>query len=68
MLASRLAWLIGGADEHDGPPTQGMREVAAELAAELAAQEEILDRLLSQDLPALEALAKEAGVGYLVSP
>jgi hypothetical protein len=68
MLASRLAWLIGGADEHDGPPTQGMREVAAELAAELAAQEEVLARLLGEDLGALEALAEEAGVGYLVRP
>jgi hypothetical protein len=67
-LYSKLAWLYGGADDHDGPPTQGMREVAAELAAALAAEEAKLDRLLRDDLPRLNALAAELDLGYILVP
>jgi hypothetical protein len=67
-LYSRFAWLLGSADDHDGPPTQGMREVAAELAAALASEEMKLDALLKDDLTALNALARESGVPFVVVP
>jgi hypothetical protein len=67
-LYSKFAWLYGGADDHDGPPTQGMREVAAELAAELAAQESKLEDVLTRDLARLDALARESGVPFVVVP
>jgi photosystem II stability/assembly factor-like uncharacterized protein len=67
-LYSRLSWLFIGADDHDGPPTQGMREVAAELAAELAAEQAKLDTLLRDDLARLNTLAAELGVGFVTAP
>ena len=67
-LYSRLSWLFVGAGDHDGPPTQGMREVAAELGEELAGQEAALEALLSGDLAKLNALAEELGVPYVLSP
>ena len=67
-LYSRLAWLAMGADEHDGPPTQGMREVAAELGAILEALEARLQTLVADDLPRLDALAAELGLGFVVAP
>ena len=67
-LYSKLAWLYWGADDHDGPPTQGMREVAAELAAALASEEMKLDALLKDDLTALNALARGSGVPFVVVP
>jgi hypothetical protein len=67
-LYSRLSWLLGGADEHDGPPTQGMREVAAALAAELAAAEAKLAGLLEEDLPRLNAVAEQLELGFVLAP
>jgi hypothetical protein len=67
-LYSRLSWLSMGADDHDGPPTQGMREVAAELAEELGTEAEKLDTLLRDDLARLNTLAAELGVGYVTAP
>lgn len=66
-LYSRLSWLLWGADEHDGPPTQGMREVAAELAAELAVEEAKLETLKAVDLARLNALAADNGVPYVAA-
>jgi hypothetical protein len=67
-LYSKLAWLLGSADDHDGPPTQGMREVGAELAAALGSEQVKLDTLLKDDLTALNALARESGVPFVVVP
>jgi photosystem II stability/assembly factor-like uncharacterized protein len=67
-LYSRLSWLVMGADDHDGPPTQGMREVLADVSRELEAQESALDALIAEDVPRLDALASELGVGYIVPP
>jgi len=67
-LWDRLSWLFNGARRHDGPPTQGMTEVAKELETELAAQESALDELLNGDLPKLNALAEDKGVPYIVTP
>jgi hypothetical protein len=45
-----------------------MREVAAELAAALASVEMKLAALLKDDLTALNALARESGVPFVVVP
>ncbi len=67
MLYSRLSWLFMGAAEHDGPPTQGMKEVGAELALELEEQEAALARLLGEDVAGLNELASELGVPYVLT-
>ncbi len=67
-LYSRLNWMFMIAEDHDGPPTQGMRKVGAELGKALAVQEAALDKLVSGDLAALNAQAKELGVPYVVAP
>ncbi|CAN5150746.1 hypothetical protein BH24PSE2_BH24PSE2_07140 [soil metagenome] len=56
-LYSRYGWLFYGALDHQGPPTQGMREVRVELDRELAAQRAALDRVLREDLAQLVATA-----------
>ena len=68
MLYSRLVWLFELAGDLDGPPTQGMLEVAADLEQQLAVQEAELAELLSEDLTKLNELAKEKDVPYVVAP
>jgi hypothetical protein len=68
MLHSRLSWLFTTAGDHDGPPTRGMEEVAADLGQELAAQEAALTALISGDLSTLNERAEEVGVPYVVAP
>jgi hypothetical protein len=65
-LASRLGWLAAGALHHEGPPTQGMREVADELARHLAEQERALDRLLAVDLAELNSQAAGLGLPFVL--
>jgi len=67
-LYSRLSWLYVGAGAHDGPPTQGMEEVSAELLRELSAQEAALDGLVSGDLAELNTMAGELAVPYVIAP
>jgi len=67
MLYSRLSWLFELSADLDGPPTQGMLEVAAELEQQLTAQEAALAGLISGDLAKLNALAKKKDVPYVVS-
>jgi photosystem II stability/assembly factor-like uncharacterized protein len=67
-LYTRLSWLFNSSADHDGPPTQGMRDGAAELTEELVAQEAALERLLSEDLAYLNRLADELAVPYVVTP
>jgi len=68
-LYSRMSWLFtGAAGAHDGPPTQGMEEVAAELLQELSAQEAVLDGLLSVGLAELNDSALELAVPYVITP
>jgi hypothetical protein len=61
-LVSRFGWLLSGALEHDGPPTQGMTEVAAEIQRETAETLAALQQLLADELPQLNALAAELGL------
>jgi hypothetical protein len=65
-LYSRYGWLLYGALEHDGPPTQGMREVRGDLDQELAAQRAALDNMSGKDVARLNALAKEQGIPFIV--
>ena len=67
-LWSRVSWLFNSSSEHDGPPTQGMEEVGAELAAELARQESAFDALVSEDLARINELASELSIQYVLTP
>jgi hypothetical protein len=67
-LYSRLAPLYSRAQEGDGAPTEGMRQVRAMLESELDALETEWKGLLEKDLPALNGRAREAGVGFVVAP
>ena len=67
-LYSRLSWLFNTSADHDGPPTQGMQEVAAEIERELTKQESVLDGLLADNLTRLNELASELAVPYVVAP
>jgi hypothetical protein len=68
MLCSRVSDLFTTSGGHDGPPTQGMLEVADAIGQQLAAQEAALAGLMSEDLARLNELAKEADVPYVVTP
>jgi len=67
-MYSRSAWLLEMSGDHDGPPTQGMLEVAADLEQELTTREAALAGLISEDLAKLNELAKEKDVPYVVAP
>jgi hypothetical protein len=67
-MYSRVAWLLELSGDHDGPPTQGMLEVADLIEQQLAAQEAALAGLISEDLAKLNEFAKEGDVPYVVTP
>ena len=67
-IYSRLGWLFNTSRDHDGPPTQGMQEVAADLAVELTKQKVALDTLLSEDLKRLNDRAVELEMPYVLKP
>jgi photosystem II stability/assembly factor-like uncharacterized protein len=67
-LHSRTAWLLEMTREHDGPPTQGMRDAAAALDRDLAVQRDALAAALRDDLARLEAMAAERRLGFVVVP
>ncbi|MGI9234954.1 MAG: WD40/YVTN/BNR-like repeat-containing protein [Woeseiaceae bacterium] len=64
-LYSRAGWLYRTALDHNGPPTQGMREVNSELAALYEQSQSALSRLLDEDLRQLNDLAEELGAKYV---
>ena len=66
QLHSRYFWLFEMTREHDGPPTQGMRETLTALDAELAAQRAAVRKALDADLPRINELAQ--GVGFVIVP
>jgi len=67
QLYSRLSWLFEGTREHDSVPTQGMREVGAEMAAELATQREALDEVLTSGLNGINKLTTERGLPSVIT-
>jgi len=68
QLYSRLGWLASGAWEHDGPPTQGMREIADRLEADHDEQRRALDRVLQVDLADFNARAAEIDLPFVIIP
>jgi photosystem II stability/assembly factor-like uncharacterized protein len=67
QLYSRLSWLFEGTREHDGPPTQGMLEVGAELTEELASQRQALQEVLDTGLEEMNRLTSEQGLGAVIT-
>jgi photosystem II stability/assembly factor-like uncharacterized protein len=67
-LYSRLGWLANGAWEHDGPPTQGMREVADLLDAEFTDHRRALDDALRTDLAEFNAQADTIDLPHVIVP
>jgi photosystem II stability/assembly factor-like uncharacterized protein len=65
-LYSRISWLFGGVRPSDAPPTQGAREVAAELDATLAELRTALDNLIAGDVARLNALEAEKGIPFII--
>jgi len=64
-LYSRHGWLYVTALDHNGPPTQGMREVDSEVTALYQQSRDELQRLVDEDLGQLNDLAEELGIAYL---
>jgi len=67
-LYSRLAPLYSWASEGDGLPTQGMREVYAELRRELDLLTAEWQAILETDLPALNRKARELAPDFVTLP
>jgi hypothetical protein len=67
-LYSRLAPLYSAANDADGRPTQGMRDVYAELKEELDALTGEWKAILDTDLPALNAKARTLAPDFVVRP
>ena len=67
-LYSRLAPLLAFADEGDGPPTQGMKEMFAAYHAELTRITGEVRSLIDTDVAELNGAAAKAGVGFVVTP
>ena len=67
-LYSRLSPLADVARDGDGPPTQGAREVHAELRRELDQYAAEWNALVSGDIATLNRRAAELGVAYVTVP
>lgn len=67
-LYSRFGWLYRTALDHDGPPTQGMHEVEAELTSSLRESQSGLSSILETDVTRLNQLATQLGLGYVILP
>jgi photosystem II stability/assembly factor-like uncharacterized protein len=68
QLYSRLSPLYSMAHEGDGRPTQGMREVYGELKKGLDALAAQWKAILDEDVPALNARARELAPEFVVVP
>jgi len=67
-LYSQLSPLYSFVNEADGAPTQGMREVAAGLRERLDAREAELEKVLAEDVAALNRRAAELDIPYVLVP
>ncbi len=67
-VAERLNWLAGGAASHEGPPTQGMREVAQRIAKTLAEQETAFKQIMNGDISALNQSARQREMPLIQLP
>jgi hypothetical protein len=67
-LYSQLGSLLGFASGGDGPPTQGMRDLADDLERELSEHEEAWGKLKSENIVKLNELARRLGVPMIWVP
>jgi photosystem II stability/assembly factor-like uncharacterized protein len=67
-LYSILSALLNWVEESDGPPTQGLREVAAESAKELRQLEAEFQGLLSTDVARINEAARKLDVPNIIVP
>jgi len=67
-LASRLNWLGGATASHDGPPTQGMVEVAGRIANSLVEQEAAFEKLVMSDVAALNTAVRQREMPLIYVP
>lgn len=65
-LYSRFGWLYRTSMEHDGPPTQGMTEVNADLTTLHDESIAELERILSEDIARINSLARELGIDFII--
>ncbi len=63
-LSPLFAWVVAG----DGPPTDGARQVFADLQQEQRRCEAEAASLVQTELPKLEQRAQQLGVGFVVGP
>jgi hypothetical protein len=68
QLYSRYSHLNESSRDHDGPPTQGMLEVAQDLDAELAEQKNDLDEIVSSGVQQYAQAAQELAIGHVIVP
>jgi hypothetical protein len=65
-LYSRLSPLLMFSTNGDGPPTEGMKQVLAQLEQELAPLEQEVQALLSKDVADINARAKSLGLEFVI--
>jgi hypothetical protein len=63
-----LSPLLMFVSEGQGAPTQGMREVHAEMRRELAQHESQYRQIVGTDVPALNERAARTGVAFVTPP
>ncbi|HUO81897.1 MAG TPA: hypothetical protein VM616_03460, partial [Gammaproteobacteria bacterium] len=66
QIEAHNGWLLYGSLEHDGPPTQGMREVRAELDGVLTMQKAALEDVGRNDVARLNSMAGDLAVPYIL--
>ena len=66
QLYSRWGWMYGSSMDHDGPPTQGMTDVDSDLLTLYEEAKAELERIISEDISQINALAGEMGIDYIV--
>ena len=67
QLYSRLGWLFEATREQDLAPTQGMKEVGAEMAADLEEQRIALEEILTSGLEAMNQLTRDKGLPTVIT-
>jgi hypothetical protein len=67
-LYSQLVSLMGFASSGDGPPTEGMKDLAGELEKELGEYDEAFDKLKAEGVVQLNELARKLNVPMIWIP
>jgi len=67
-LASRLNWLGSGTASRNGPPTQGMVDVAGRIERSLVGEEALFQQLVAGDVAALNTAARQHEMPLIYVP